>query len=600
MADRLGSLTRTHYCGLITEAQVGETVTLMGWAATRRDLGGVVFVDLRDREGICQVVARPEVSKEAHAVADHVRGEYVLAVIGEVTRRSAETVNPKLPTGTVEVWAREIRVLSEARTPPFPIEDELDTAEDVRLRYRYLDLRRPRFQRNLNLRHRVTMEVRRYFDEQGFFEIETPMLTRSTPEGARDYLVPSRVHHGQFYALPQSPQIFKQILMISGFDKYFQVVRCFRDEDLRADRQPEFTQVDVEMSFPRPETIFALIEPLFVRLCALLGVSVARPFPRMSYAEALLRYGSDKPDLRFEMGIADVSEELATLGLEGYPALIGEGARARALVLPASGGVSGTRLRKINEEVWLGRIVGDARATRRPLFVLKATEDALANLGKKGASETIARRLLEKAGAKKDDTVLVGVDAEGPVAMGMGILRLEMGRELRLLDEAAHRFLWVTDFPLMEQDPATKQYSSLHHPFTSPLDEDVPRLDTDPAGVRAKAYDLVWNGYEVGGGSIRIHDSALQAKIFKLLSLSDEEARERFGFFLDALAFGTPPHGGIALGLDRMVMILAGEKSLREVIAFPKTASATDLMAGSPSSVRDEQLRELGVLSIKK
>jgi aspartyl-tRNA synthetase len=426
------------------------------------------------------------------------------------------------------------------------------------------------------------------------------MLKKSTPEGARDYLVPSRVHHGSFYALPQSPQIFKQILMISGFDKYFQIVRCFRDEDLRADRQPEFTQVDVEMSFPQMETIFALVEPLFVRLLTLVGAEIPRPFPRLRYDEALLRYGSDKPDLRFGLEVADVTEEMATLGLEGFPALIEQGARARAIALPAAAGVSGTRLRKINEEVWLGRIVGDARASRRNLFVLKATDEAVANLGKKGASETIARRLLEKAGAAKDDTVLVGVDAEGPLAMAMGILRLEMGRELRLVDEKAHRFLWVTHFPLMAFDPAEKRYASLHHPFTAPLDEDAHLLDADPGRVRAKAYDLVWNGYEAGGGSIRIHDSALQAKIFRLLSLSDEEARERFGFFLDALTFGTPPHGGIALGLDRMAMILAGEKSLREVIAFPKTASAADLMAGSPSPVRDEQLRELGILAIRK
>ena len=599
MAESQGQLTRTHYCGSLTEGEVGKTVTLMGWAATRRDLGGVVFVDLRDREGLCQVVARPEVSKEAHAVADRVRSEFVLAVTGEVTRRSADTVNPKLPTGGIEVVAREIRVLAEAKTPPFPIEDELDTAEDVRLRYRYLDLRRPRLQRNLKLRHQVTMEVRRYMDEQGFYEIETPMLTKSTPEGARDYLVPSRVHHGQFYALPQSPQIFKQILMIAGLDKYFQIVRCFRDEDLRADRQPEFTQVDVEMSFPRMETVFELIEPLFVRVLRLIGVTVQRPFLRLPYAEALLRYGSDKPDLRFGLPIADVTEEMATLGLEGFPSLIEQGARARAIAIPASAGVSGTRLRKLNEELWLGRIVGDARASKRNLFVLKATDEAVSNLGKKGASETIARRLLEKAGAQKDDTVLVGVDAEGPLSMAMGILRLEMGRELKLVDEGSYRFLWVTNFPLLEHDPAARRFSSLHHPFTAPMDEDQALLDQDPGAVRAKAYDLVLNGYEVGGGSIRIHDSALQARIFKLLSLTDEEARDRFGFFLDALTYGTPPHGGIALGLDRMVMILAGERSLREVIAFPKTASATDLMAGSPSPVRDEQLRELGVLALK-
>jgi aspartyl-tRNA synthetase len=600
MAETLGDLTRTHYCGSLREAHVGQTVTLLGWAATRRDLGGVVFIDLRDREGICQVVARPEVSKEAHAAADRVRSEYVLAVRGEVAARTRETVNPKIPTGGLEVLARELRVLSESRTPPFPIEDEISTHEDTRLKYRYLDLRRPRLQANLRLRHRVTMEIRRHLDEQGFYEIETPFLTKSTPEGARDYLVPSRVHPGQFYALPQSPQIFKQILMVSGVDRYFQVVRCFRDEDLRADRQPEFTQVDIEMSFPRMESVFDLIEPLFQRVFRLIGVEVPRPFPRLPYAEALERYGSDKPDLRFGMPLHDVTEEMRTLGLDTFPRLIEEGARARALVLPAAGGVSGTRLRKINEEVWLGRIVGDARAARRTLFTLKATEEAVANLGKKGASEATARRLLERAGAGKDDTVLVAVDAPGPLAMALGILRLEMGRELKLVDEKAHRFLWVTHFPLFAWDGAARRYVSAHHPFTAPREEDVPLLDHHPEAVQALAYDIVLNGTEVGGGSLRIHDSALQAKIFKILSLSDEEARERFGFFLEALQYGTPPHGGIALGLDRMVMILTGESSIRDVIAFPKTASAADLMSGSPSPVSDDQLRDLGILLVKR
>jgi aspartyl-tRNA synthetase len=600
MVETLGELVRSHYCGVLRAAHVGQTVTLMGWAATRRDLGGVVFIDLRDREGICQVVARPEVSAEAHAAADRVRTEFVVAVVGEVTARSAETVNPKISTGTVEVLAKEIRVLSEAKTPPFAIEDETTTSEDIRLKYRYLDLRRPKMQRNLKLRHQVTMEVRRYLDEQGFYEIETPMLTKSTPEGARDYLVPSRVHHGHFYALPQSPQIFKQILMVSGLDKYFQIVRCFRDEDLRADRQPEFTQVDIEMSFPRMETIFALMEPLFVRLLGLVGVSVPTPFPRMPYSEALSRYGSDKPDLRFELPISDLTDEIATLGLDTFPGLVAEGARARGIVLPASAGVSGTRLRKINEDVWLARVVGDAHLTKRNLFTLKATDEALANLVKKGASDAVARRMLEKAGASKDDTLLLGIDAEGPLAMGMGILRLEMGKELKLVDEKAHRFLWVTDFPLMEWDKDAKRFSSLHHPFTAPRDEDLGLLDAETAKVRAKAYDLVLNGSEVGGGSIRIHDSALQARIFQKLSLSDEEAKERFGFFLEALQYGTPPHGGIALGLDRIAMILSGESSIRDVIAFPKTASATDLMAGSPSPVRDEQVRDLGILVVRK
>src|SRR5262245_34134258 len=441
MAETLGDLTRTHYCGALRPAQVGQTVTLMGWAATRRDLGGVVFIDLRDREGLCQVVARPEVSSEAHARADRVRSEYVLAVVGEVAARSADTVNPKLDTGAVEVLAREIRILSEARTPPFPIEDEVATSEDVRLKYRYLDLRRPRMHRNIRLRHQATLEIRRYLDEQGFYEIETPFLTKSTPEGARDYLVPSRVHHGHFYALPQSPQIFKQILMISGMDKYFQVARCFRDEDLRADRQPEFTQIDIETSFPRVETIFELIEPLFQRVFRLIGVEVPRPFPRLSWAEAMERYGSDKPDLRFGLPLTDVTEEMRTLGLDTFPGLIAEGARARALVLPAAGGVSGTRLRKINEEIWLARIVPDARAARRNLFTLKAADETISNLGKKGASEAVARALLAKVGATKDDVVLVGVDEPGPLAMAMGILRLEMARELKLIPENAFRFL---------------------------------------------------------------------------------------------------------------------------------------------------------------
>ena len=574
MAEALGDLIRSHHCGSLRETQVGATVTLMGWVATRRDLGGVVFVDLRDREGICQVVARPEVSAEAHAVADRVRGEYVLAVVGEVTQRSAETVNPKIPTGVVEVVAREIRVLSEARTPPFPIEDELATSEDIRLKFRYLD-------------------------EQGFYEIETPMLTKSTPEGARDYLVPSRIHHGHFYALPQSPQIFKQILMIAGFDRYFQVARCFRDEDLRADRQPEFTQVDIEMSFATVASVIGLIEPLCQRVFRLAGVEVARPFPRIAYDEAMLRYGSDKPDLRFGLTIADLTEELATLGLDSFPGLIAGGAQARGIVLPAAAGVSGTRLRRINEELWLDRIVGDARASKRNLFALKATDEAVANLGRKGASESVARRLLEKAGARKDDTVLVGVDAEGPLAMAMGILRLELGRELKLVDERAFRFVWITDFPLFAWDQAAGRLTSVNHPFTAPRDQDLGLLDKEPLKVRAKAYDVVLNGTELGGGSLRIHDSALQARIFRLLSLTEEETSDRFGFFIEALQYGTPPHGGIAFGLDRLIMLLAGEGSLRDVIAFPKTASAADLMAGSPSPVRDEQIRDLGLVVVR-
>ncbi len=600
MAESLGDLARTHWCGALRAEHVGATVTLMGWVATRRDLGGVVFLDLRDREGLCQVVARPEVSATAHAAADKVRGEYVLAVVGEVAARSADTVNPKLPTGEVELLAREIRVLNEARTPPFPVEDEINVNEETRLRYRYLDLRRPRLQRNLRLRHRAAMAVRRYFDEQGFLEVETPVLTKSTPEGARDFLVPSRVHHGSFYALPQSPQLFKQLLMVAGADRYFQIARCFRDEDQRADRQLEFTQVDVEMSFPRVESIVELIEPLCQRLLGLVGAEVPRPFPRLSYAEALERYGSDKPDLRFGLEIVDVTDEMRDLGLQTFPDLIAAGARARAIVLPASAGVSGMRLRKLNEELWLQRIVPDARASKRNLFTLKAGEEALAGLAKKGANEGVARRLFEKTGAGKDDVLLVGVDAPGPLAMAMGILRLEMGRELALVDASAWRFLWVMDFPLFEFDPREGRYVSLHHPFTSPRDEDLGRLAEAPGEVRAKAYDLVLNGYELGGGSIRIHDAALQARVFELLSMTAEQARERFGFFLDALQYGTPPHGGIALGLDRIVMLLARETSLRDVIAFPKTAGASDLMCEAPSPADEAQLRELGIVAVRK
>jgi aspartyl-tRNA synthetase len=600
VGEQLGGLKRTGYCGALREEHVGRQVTLMGWAATRRDLGGVIFIDLRDREGICQVVARPEVSKEAHQKADHVRGEYVLAVQGEVVRRSAETVNPKVPSGAVEVLARDIRILSEARTPPFPIEDEVATSEEVRLKYRYLDLRRPVLQRNFRLRHQVTMEIRRYLDEQGFYEIETPILTKSTPEGARDYLVPSRVHHGLFYALPQSPQIFKQILMIGGMDKYFQIARCFRDEDLRADRQPEFTQIDLEMSYATQDTVFELLEGLYQRVMKLIGVDLPRPFPRLPYPEAMERYGSDKPDLRFEMPITDVTEQMRELGLDTFPGLIAEGARARAIVLPASGGVSGTRLRKINEELWLGRIVPDSRASKRNLFTLKNTDEAVGNLVKKGVNESVARRMLDKAGAKADDTLLVGVDRAGPLAMALGILRLEMGRELKLVDERAWRFLWVTDFPLFEKDAHTGKLASVNHPFTAPREEDIPLLDTDPAAVRSQAYDIVLNGTELASGSIRIHDSALQAKVFKLLSLTEEETKERFGFFIEALQYGTPPHGGIAPGVDRLVMLMAGASSLRDVIAFPKTASATDLMSASPSQVGDDQLRELGILTVRK
>ena len=589
-------MKRTHYCGSVDTTHVGATVTLMGWAATRRDLGGVVFIDLRDREGICQVVARPEISKAAHDAADKVRGEYVLAVTGRVDARDKDTVNPKIKTGQIEITAMEIVILSEAKTPPFAIEDDITTSEDIRLKYRYLDMRRGPIQKALRLRHKLALAIRTYLDEEGFLEVETPILTASTPEGARDYLVPSRVHHGSFFALPQSPQMFKQLCMVGGLDRYFQIARCFRDEDLRADRQPEFTQVDIEMSFPHEEAIFELIEPLYQRAMAIIGVDVQRPFPRLAYADAMLRYGSDKPDLRFGMEISDITEEMRTLGLEGFPAAIEAGAKARAIVLPAASAPSGTRLRKINDELWLGRIVPDSRGTKRNLFTLKNTEEAVANLVKKGCSEEVARRIFARTGAQKDDTILVGVDLEDPISMAMGILRLEMGKELKLIDEKAYKFLWIVDFPLFQWDAGDKRFYSVNHPFTAPLPADAHMLESEPAKVRAKAYDIVLNGMEVGGGSYRIHDSATQAKAFKILGLTEEETRHRFGFFIDALSFGTPPHGGIALGLDRLAMILSGAPSLRDVIAFPKTASATDLMCNAPSTVKDDQIKDLGII----
>jgi aspartyl-tRNA synthetase len=599
MSEFLTDLKRTHDCGGLRASDAGKRAVLFGWVAARRDHGGCVFIDLRDRGGLTQVVFEPGTNVEAHGLAGELRGEFCVGVAGVVAERGGHK-NPNMPTGDIELKADAMTIFSRSETPPFEIVDDTAAGESVRLKHRYLDLRRPALQRNFLVRSKIYQTTRRSLADNGFAEIETPFMVKYTPGGARNFLVPSRLNPGQFYALAESPQIFKQLFMVAGMDRYFQIVRCFRDEDLRADRQPEFTQVDIEMSFPRLQTVVDLIEPLFVRLLALTGVSVPRPFPRMAYDEALARYGSDKPDLRFDMPIADLTDEMATLGLDTFPGLIKEGARARGLVIPASAGVSGTRLRKINEDVWQGRIVGDAHVARRNLFTLKATDEAISNLGKKGADEGVARRMLEKAGAGKDDTLLVGVDAEGPLAMAMGMLRLELGRELKLLDDKAHRFLWVTDFPLLEFDPQARRFNSLHHPFTAPLDEDRERLDREPGKVRAQAYDLVLNGSEVGGGSIRIHDSALQAKIFSLLSLSDEEAKERFGFFLEALQHGTPPHGGIALGLDRIVMILAGESSIRDVIAFPKTASAADLMAGSPSPVRDEQVRELGILVVRK
>jgi aspartyl-tRNA synthetase len=581
MAEPLGDLTRTHTCGALRPADVGAHVVLLGWVHRIRDLGGVLFIDVRDREGVSQVVVRDDESLMAQA--KRLRPEFVVGVRGLVERRSEDTLNPKLLTGEVEVLAREIRLLNEARTPPFQIAEDSPVSEDVRLRYRYLDLRRPRLQSNIGLRHRVMLTTRRYFDANGFWEIETPILTKSTPEGARDYLVPSRIHPGEFYALPQSPQIFKQILMVAGFDRYFQITRCFRDEDLRADRQPEFTQVDVEMAFARPELVYALIEPLMARMFAEVGRDVVLPFRRMSYAEAIARYGSDKPDLRFGMEIVDLSEVFRDSAFRVFKQIVAEGGAVRAFAIPGGNRYTRSQIDGIVDQakqMGLGGLIW-VRPGSPPVSSVKALDES-----------TLLKALAAAVAEAADLLVIAGGPAEQTSRL-LGQLRLAVARREHLLAPDTFAFLWVTDFPLLEWNGDEQRWFSMHHPFTSPVDEDVAKLESDPGSIRAKAYDLVLNGSEIGGGSIRIHDTGLQSRVFQRLGISDEDARLRFGFFLEALEYGTPPHGGIALGLDRIVAILAGESSIREVIPFPKTANAVDLMAGAPSPVDARQLREL-------
>jgi aspartyl-tRNA synthetase len=581
--EPLSNLARTHTCGALRAENVGADVVLLGWVHRVRDLGSLVFIDLRDRHGVTQVVARDNDTLVADA--KRLRSEFVVAVIGRVEPRAAETMNAKIATGEIEVSAREIRLLNEARTPPFMLGDEIEVTEETRLKYRYIDLRRPRMQRNMILRHRATMAIRQYFDEQGFLEIETPMLTKSTPEGARDYLVPSRVHPGEFYALPQSPQIFKQILMIAGLDRYFQIVKCFRDEDLRADRQPEFTQVDLEISFATEELVFSIIEPVMERLMALIGRDAPRPFLRMPYAEAIAKYGSDKPDLRCGMAIADLSTAFTASEFSVFRSAIDADGEVRGFAVPGAARYSRRELDELVEQ---------ARGFGATGLVWARTADAgVQSSALKAAGEEAIRRALQLAGAGPGDLVLMAAGPHESTSRTLGQLRLHVARKENLLDPDRFAFLWVVDFPMFEWLAEEKRYEFMHHPFTAPLESDRHLLETDQGRARARAYDLVLNGSEIGGGSIRIHDQALQRLIFKLLGISDEEARLRFGFFVAALEYGTPPHGGIALGLDRIVAILAGEPSIRDVIAFPKTAQAVDLMAGAPSSVSEKQLREL-------
>ena len=585
MAEALGELTRTHTCGALRQTDVGADVVLLGWVHRVRDLGGVLFIDVRDRAGVTQVVFDKD-DEGLLGKAKRLRSEFVVGIEGRVRARSAETVNPKLDTGQVEVLVQRLTILNEAKTPPFPIADETPVSEDVRLKYRYLDLRRPRLQENLVLRHKVTIAARRFFDQHGFIEVETPILTKSTPEGARDYLVPSRVHAGEFFALPQSPQLFKQILMVAGMDRYVQICKCFRDEDLRADRQPEFTQIDVEMSFARPETIFGIIEPLMRDVFAVVGRTIETPFRRMPYAEAMAKYGSDKPDLRCGMPIQDLREFFRESGFRVFRDIVGGGGTVRGFVVPHAAGYSRSEVDGLVD-------VAKAMGATGLVWARRSADGTVTSSIMKALGEDAVRGVLDLAGVEPGGLLLIAAGEPDSTSKLLGQMRLHVAKRDDLLKPDQFEFLWVVDFPLLEWDGEANRFVAMHHPFTSPLDDDAEKLNTKPGEARAKAYDLVLNGSEVAGGSVRIHDAAMQSRIFSLLNIEPDEAQARFGFFLEALEYGTPPHGGIAIGLDRLVAILANEGSIREVIAFPKTAAAVDLMSGAPSAVSRHQLREL-------
>lgn len=581
-------MKRSHQCGALTDAHIGETVTLNGWVQTRRDLGGVLFIDLRDRSGIVQTVFNPAYSGDALQIADRVRSEYVLEVTGTVVKRDAETINPNLPTGEIEVRVTEIEVLNASKTPPFFIEDGVEVDESLRLKYRYLDLRRPEMHQTLKLRSKAAKVFRDFLDGEEFIEVETPILTKSSPEGARDYLVPSRVHEGEFFALPQSPQLYKQLLMVGGLERYYQIARCFRDEDLRADRQPEFTQVDIETSFMQQDDLLPMMERLMVKLFKeTIGVELETPFQRITHAEAMDKYGSDKPDLRFGLELIQVSDIVASSGVKVFASVIEKGGEVK--VLNAKG--CGTWSRKDIDD--LGPYA--ARYGAKGLAWIQVKEGEFRGPIVKFFAPEEIEALKERTGAEEGDLLLFSADNKKVVADVLGALRLKIGRHLGLIDDNTFKFAWVVDFPLLGYDEEQKRYVAEHHPFTRPKDEDLALLDTDPGQVRAQAYDIVLNGYEVGGGSMRIYKREVQEKMFKALNLPPEEVKDKFGYLLDAFEYGTPPHGGIAFGFDRLVMLLAGRTNLRETIAFPKTASATDLLMDAPSEVDQAQLDQLHI-----
>ncbi|MFO3787482.1 aspartate--tRNA ligase [Bacillus mojavensis] len=584
---------RTYYCGEMTEKAIGESVTLKGWVQKRRDLGGLIFIDLRDRTGIVQVVFNPDVSKEALAIAEGIRNEYVLDIQGKVVAREEGTVNQNLKTGAIEIHADAVTVLSAAKTPPFAISDQAeDVSEDVRLKHRYLDLRRPAMFQTMKMRHNVTRAARSFLDENGFLDIETPILTKSTPEGARDYLVPSRVHEGEFYALPQSPQLFKQLLMVSGVERYYQIARCFRDEDLRADRQPEFTQIDIEMSFMSQEDIMSLAEDMMAKIMReTKGVELKLPLPRMTYDEAMNKYGSDKPDTRFDMLLTDVSDIVKDTEFKVFSSAVANGGVVKAINV--KGGAGDYSRKDIDA---LGAFAANYGA--KGLAWVKVEADGVKGPIAKFFDDEKQSKLIEALEAAEGDLLLFGADKFEVVAASLGALRLKLGKERGLIDENLFNFLWVIDWPLLEHDAEEGRFYAAHHPFTMPVREDLELIETAPEDMKAQAYDLVLNGYELGGGSIRIFEKDIQEKMFTLLGFTKEEAAEQFGFLLEAFEYGAPPHGGIALGLDRLVMLLAGRTNLRDTIAFPKTASASCLMTDAPGEVSDAQLDELH-LSIK-